>query len=58
MAYWSTSVQTFSYHMTIAAFCSKNFVCDENNSTISSVILPMDFILPIRLKSDTDEAAL
>ncbi len=51
-------MQTFSFHMTIAAFCSENFVCDENNSMILSVILLMDFILPIRLKSDTDEVAL
>ncbi len=44
MAYWNTSVQTFflphDTRLTIAAFCSANFVCDENNSTFSSVILP------------------
>ncbi len=54
MAYWNTSVQTFflphdklitwssALKGIIAAFCSANFVCDENNSMFSSVILPTD----------------
>ncbi len=47
----------------IAAFCSANIVCDENNSTFSSVILPTDRCISYRFlsahsKSDTDEVAL
>ncbi len=32
----------------IAAFCSSNFACDENNSTFSSVILPTDRCISYR----------
>ncbi len=51
MAYWNTSLHTFllqhdklikwlsALKGIIAAFCSANFVCDENNSTFSSFIL-------------------
>ncbi len=50
MAYWSTSVQTFSYHMTIAAFCSENFVCDENNNVfVSYFTYGFDFTYPIEI---------
>ncbi len=55
----------FFYHMTsltIAGFCNANFVCDENNSTFSSVILPTDQCISYRFsahpKSDIDEVAL
>ncbi len=59
MAYWNT-VQTFflphaelitwlsALKGIIAAFCSANFVCDENNSTFSSVILPTDRCISYR----------
>ncbi len=61
MAYWNTSVQTFflphdklitrlsALKGIIAAFCSANFVCYENNSTFSSVILPTDRFISYRL---------
>ncbi len=60
MAFWNTSVQTFflphaelitwlsALKGIIAAFCSANFVCDENNSTFSSVILPTDSCISYR----------
>ncbi len=60
MAYWNTSVQTFflphdklitwlsALKGIIAAFCSANFVCDENNSTFSAVILPTDRCISYR----------
>ncbi len=73
MAYWNTIVckHFFLPHELItlsalkgiiAAFCSANFVCDENNSTFSSVIFTygsMHFLqISAHSKSDTDEVAL
>ncbi len=45
MAHWNTSVQTFFLphdKLDNCCFFSANLVCDENNSTFSSVILPTD----------------
>ncbi len=44
--------------LTIAAFCGANLVCDENNSTFSSVICTDFLQISAQSKSDTDEVAL
>ncbi len=66
MAYWNSSVQTFflphaklitwlsALKIIIAAFCSANFVCDENNSKFLFFCLEA-YIWP---KSRKDDAVL
>ncbi len=61
MAHWNTSVQTFFLPHDKLDNCSANLVCDENNSTFSSVHLPTDRCISdisAHSKSDTDEVAL
>ncbi len=58
MAYWNSVQTCFLPHELItwllalkgiiAAFCTANFVCDENNSMFSSVILPTDRCISYR----------
>ncbi len=61
MAYWNTSDTHDMTSLTIAAFCSANFVCDENNSVFISYFTygSMHFLqISAHSKSDTDEVAL